>query len=203
MSRVKGSWWLLAPLLAGCSAGGATGGVGANDGSAQDAATQDAASQGEVAAAVDVAAVPSDSGGDELSQRPPVTGARDIEAWLSAGHYRSWRCEPMRHAARPGSAHSANRICSNAALSGSEGTGEYPVGAASVKELFDSAGSLTGYAVSVRVAAGSAPSAWYWYERLAPGRVVADSTGERGGARAICASCHIGASRDNVFTRVQ
>ena len=76
-------------------------------------------------------------------------------------------------------------------------------GSAAVKELFNNAGALTGYAVSVRVREGGGGAGWYWYERLAPGRVVADSTGERGGARTICVSCHDGAPRDQVYTVVR
>ena len=136
-------------------------------------------------------------------ESPPTTGAADLERWLATGAYQRWRCEAARHAARPGSAHSANRICSNARLSDSVGTGEHPVGAASVKELFNAAGALTGYAVAVRVRSGGGGAGWYWYERIAPGRIVADSTGDRGGARSICVTCHDGAPRDEVFTGVR
>jgi hypothetical protein len=193
--------------LAGCGASAPPSG--------QDAAVADAV---EVGALVDAPIAPADLpltdadapaadlGGTAdvvTSPPPPTTGAADIERWLAMGAYRAWRCEPERHAARPGSAHSANRICTNETLSASEGAGEFPVGSAAVKELFNSAGTLTGYAVSVRVREGGGGAGWYWYERLAPGRVVADSTGDRGGARTICVSCHDGAPRDQVYTVVR
>ena len=83
-------------------------------------------------------------------QLPPTTGRTDVEAWLTAGFYKSWSCEPTSHAKRSPSPHDQNRICSNAALSGFAGTGEYPVGAAGVKELFDDTGkTIVGYAVAV------------------------------------------------------
>ena len=45
------------------------------------------------------------------------------------------------------------------------GTGELPVGAASVKEMYDDAGRITGYGAKRKVEAGGA-AGWYWYERL-------------------------------------
>ncbi len=198
--------------LAGCGAS-APGTV--LDASPPDVFVADAA---EVSTPVDAPAAPSDTPIPDagtpaadlgapadvpVESPPPTTGAADIERWLATGAYRAWRCEAERHPARAGSAHSANRICTNERLSASEGTGEYPVGSAAVKELFNSAGTLTGYAVSVRVREGGGGAGWYWYERLAPGRVVADSTGDRGGARTICVSCHDGAPRDQVYTVVR
>ena len=192
--------------LAGCGASAPT---SVNDASIGDVVEVGALTDAPISPAdlpLTDAAPAADVGGTDdvvAASPPPTTGAADIERWLATGAYRAWRCEPERHPARPGSAHSANRICTNETLSASEGAGEYPVGAAAVKELFNSAGTLTGYAVSVRVRAGGGGAGWYWYERLAPGRVVADSTGDRGGARTICVSCHDGAPRDQVYTVVR
>jgi hypothetical protein len=128
------------------------------------------------------------------SQLPPQ-GHTALAAWLADGHYLAWACEPTAHPARPPGAHGANRICSNAALSGSA-SGLYPVGAASVKELYRN-GSIEGHAVGIKLTAGSDANSWYWYEAIGAS-VIADGAG-----RASCANCHAGAPRDNVFTHVR
>lgn len=135
-------------------------------------------------------------------QTPPSSGRADIEAWLAAGHYRAWHCEPTPHASRAPSPHGLNRICSNDALSGAAGDGPYPVGAAAVKELYGSPGAVTGVAVYLRVAEGSGGANWYWYERIGT-RGVADGLGSSGTARTICVGCHASAPRDFVFTHVR
>lgn len=84
-----------------------------------------------------------------------------------------------------------NRICSNAALSAST-EGDYPAGAASVKELVQN-GRVTGFAVGTKLASGG----WYWYEAYGD-NVIAD-----GANKALCDNCHDGAPRDSVFTHVR
>ncbi len=135
-------------------------------------------------------------------QTPPSSGRVDMEAWIAAGHYRAWHCEPTPHASRPGSPHGTNRICSNDLLSGSTGDGPYPVGAAAVKELYGTPGTVTGYAVYLKVADGTDGANWYWFERIGA-RNVADGLGASGSARTICVGCHASAPRDFVFTHVR
>src|SRR4051812_36719490 len=83
---------------------------------------------------------PDAGAGMGTAQLPPM-GRVAVEAWLTGGAYRAWHCEPMSHAPRSPSPHGFNRICSNDALSAFTGTGEYPVGSAAVKELYDAAGT--------------------------------------------------------------
>lgn len=53
-------------------------------------------------------------------------------------------------------------ICSNTVLSGA-GSGEYPVGAAGVKELYDTGGTkIVGYGVYLHTKAGITGDTWYW-----------------------------------------
>jgi hypothetical protein len=149
--------------------------------------------------------------GGSASSVPPM-GTAAVEAWLTAGSYRQWRCEPAVHAARAPSPHGFNRICSNDAIAANAGgTAAWPQGAAAVKELHADAASTTpiGYAVYLKTASDSAGGAnWYWYERVplndpAPhdsAGVVADGLGNAGPAMQICVGCHAGAGSDAAHT---
>lgn len=135
------------------------------------------------------------------SPQVPPTGQVALEAWLAAGHYKTWACETGISPPRLNGAHGRHRICSNRALLDAvDATGAYPVGAASVKELFTTSNGPNGYAVGVKVAPGLRDDTWYWYERTgtsASSRPVADSVGDK-----VCgAGCHAAAPRDNVFIR--
>lgn len=156
------------------------------------------------------------------NQTPPM-GREAVEAWLAGGAYRSWHCEPSVHEARSPSPHGFNRICSNDLIA-STTSGDWPVGAAAVKELYAAAGDTTpvGYAVYLNTGTGSGGDDWYWYERVpldspfphdAYG-VVADGLGNAGAPMTICVGCHAGAGsdaphtpsvggRDEVYTPVQ
>jgi hypothetical protein len=125
----------------------------------------------------------------------PPQGHAPLKAWLVEGHYQAWTCEAAAHPARPPGAHGMNRICNNGVLSASV-NGTYPVGAASVKELYQN-GRVTGFAVGVKLAEGDAASSWYWYEAYGDS-VIADGVN-----RGICVNCHAGAARDYVFTHVR
>jgi hypothetical protein len=126
----------------------------------------------------------------------PPRGSDDLLAWIEAGYYQSWTCEPVAHPARSGSPHGANRICSNDLIAGSSGTGPYPVGAAGIKEIFSDSGAITLYAVYRKVDAGEGGDTWYWFEGKR-GNIAANGEGESG-----CTGCHSGAPRDFVFTAV-
>ena len=117
------------------------------------------------------------------AQTPP-TGRDAIEDWLAKGLYKSWHCEPAPHPARPPGAHKDNRICSNDLLS-KHGAGEYPVGAASVKELIEG-GQVSGFAVALKVKPGAEES-WYWYERSSE-EIEADGLGNSGRPKDVCVS---------------
>lgn len=129
--------------------------------------------------------------GDE--QTPPTTSANDLEAWLENGDYKSWACETVEHAQLKVSPHGFNRVCSNelaATFSGAVGD-ERPVGTASIKELYDDAATLVGYAMSMKMAASSdSGKNWFWYERLEKA-TVANGLGVRG-----CVGCHSAAGSD-------
>jgi hypothetical protein len=142
-------------------------------------------------------AAPLDAAPGSSAQVPPM-GQAALEAWLASGAYKQWRCENQIFPMRLNGAHGHHRICSND-LVYQEGT-SYPVGAASVKELFDMMDRPYGYAVGVKVAAGSGASSWYWYERV--GRLATLSPVADGIGVAACGPmCHAAAPRDNVFLK--
>lgn len=191
------AWLALFLGLSGCGVGDRT-----NDGDMKGAdlanAPPDLAmAAGDLAmAAGDLAMAAGDlAGGGGPSQTPPM-GQAALEAWLARSDYKRWHCEAAPHAARPPGAHGENRICSNDLLSGSAGPGDYPIGSASVKELYSN-GQLRGYAVGLRTSAGAGGNHWYWYERSG-GTIYADGTGV-----GLCTGCHNGAPRDQVFTQVR
>jgi hypothetical protein len=132
-----------------------------------------------------------DSPPEDPRQLPPITSTDDINNWLTAGYYKTWRCEQTIRPALgpPGvSPHGMSRTCSNNLLS-TNPDGEYPVGAASVKELADNNGNLKGYSISRHFSVGSRPAAWFWFERNIQGVVVAAGTGERT-PQDVCSNCH-------------
>ncbi len=153
------------------------------------------------------------SGGGNAMQEPPTTGAADVEAWLALGYYKQWHCEAASHEARSPSPHGINRICNNMLVQSQPlDGGEYPVGAANVKELYTTDGGteIIGYAVEVHISAGTNTSNWYWYEKNpslgAPAKygeagLVADGVGPNEGVAGtvtdmICTSCHEAAGSD-------
>jgi hypothetical protein len=144
-------------------------------------------------------------------QTPPTTNGADVEAWLETGQYKSWTCETAPHSQLKVSPHGFNRVCSNELATGFTGDmgDERPLNTASVKELYDDAAELVGYAVGVKVKAKSSDGdGWYWYERVpldsgAPhdkNGVVADGLGSAGAAKSICVGCHAGAGSDNLHS---
>lgn len=122
------------------------------------------------------------------AQTPPA-GEAQLDPWLANGVYKAWSCESGPMDARPNGAHGRNRVCSNTLTQMNTG-GEYAVGAASVKELYDGSGQIIGYAVSRHILAGKTADTWYWYEKTG-GRAVADGIGV-----SLCNGCHSAAGTD-------
>lgn len=137
---------------------------------------------------------PTSFGDDLADPQVPARGTDDAPTWLAAGHYQAWHCEAAPHAGRPPSPHGKNRICSNDALS-TAATGEFPVGAASVKEIYEG-DDIFAYAIARKLTTGAGGDGWYWYEAN-PDKVYAN--GEGAGS---CTGCHARAARDFVFTVV-
>jgi hypothetical protein len=127
----------------------------------------------------------------------PATGKlADVDAWLARGDYKRWKCESAPHDGRGSSPHKQNRICSNGKLSATT-DGNYPVGAANVKELYEG-GAVKGYAVMLKIKEGAGGANWYWFERLPSGSYPANGPDD-----GTCTGCHAGAPKDSVFTQVK
>ncbi len=135
-------------------------------------------------------------------QTPP-SGRVAIESWVSDGAYKSWASESAVHASRAPSPHGFNRIFSNDLIAANAtGSGAWPKGAASVKELYADMSSPTpiGVAVYLKLDSDSAGGDnWYWYERI-ESDVIADGNGDSGPAKEICVGCHVGAGIDAEHT---
>lgn len=145
------------------------------------------------------------------AQTPPMNSDAVVSAWLAGGAYLGWKCEPAAHDARSPSPHGRNRICNNTKLT-MTATGNYPAGAASVKEILPTDGgtTITGYAIGLKLVAGpSTGASWYWFEKD-NGVLIANGKGDKAGNEmAVCTGCHAGAGsdaqhsgRDFVYTQV-
>jgi hypothetical protein len=131
---------------------------------------------------------------DARAQLPPVLGEVSIEAWLDEGWYRAWTCEQRTSI---GEGHGHNRICSND-LAVMAGSGEFPIDAASVKEMWsDDDTMMIGIAVARHTRAGAGGDTWYWYERVDADSpiphddrgIAANGWGDEGDA-VKCVGCH-------------
>ena len=124
------------------------------------------------------------------SEVPPAEPAALLK-WLQAGSYKQWPKESGPH--RSMGPHQGLVVTHlNPALDKSMAAkaAAHPKGSAAVKELQDSSGKLTGWAVSVKTAADSdGGKGWYWYEILGttPGGTV---TAQANGVP-LCSACHL------------
>ncbi len=125
--------------------------------------------------------------------------AAKLNAYLISGQYKSWNGEP---AVKNGtSAHQPRvRAFANPILEAAikQSATNYPIGSATVKELYTGSDVLQGWAVAVKTANNRNPQDWYWYEvfSTAPGgSPVVSSNGASG-----CVGCH-SAGTDYVRTR--
>lgn len=137
------------------------------------------------------------AGGMNFDPQTPPQGGAALTSWLQAGYYKSWHCEAAQHPPGPHGAHGNNRVCSNNVLAGTGGSGEFPVGSASVKELYSGA-NVVGYAVSLRIKTGPQGDSWYWNENGFGGVGVGGCTG----CHSLAGSGGTYIGRDYVFVRV-
>ncbi|MBC8070948.1 MAG: hypothetical protein IAG13_21660 [Deltaproteobacteria bacterium] len=127
-------------------------------------------------------------------QLPPTDGAA-LLPWLEAGSYTGWTAESGPHpSAGPHGSGGVLTFVNDALFASLDaGNGEHPQDAAVVKELFAGDGSISGWAVMVKVEPGQGGASWYWYE------IVGTSTYADGIDEGLCTGCHSGGV-DQVLT---
>ncbi len=116
----------------------------------------------------------------------PPPGGTALEAWLKAGHYKTWRGESGPHASQ-GPHFGKVRAWLNPALFESlqAKTRQHPPGAVAVKELYGDGETVQGWSVAIKTGADSAGgSNWYWYE-IFQNKVIKDGQGVL-----LCRGCH-------------
>lgn len=117
----------------------------------------------------------------------PPTQPELLFSFLKENKYQDMVAEPAVHPSF--GPHDDVRVFINQRLADSLASGaeSHPLGAAAIKELYDDAGELSGWAVEVKVATTGGKDAWYWYENFSTetNAPVVDGTGETG-----CTGCH-------------
>jgi hypothetical protein len=129
---------------------------------------------------------------------PSEAGA--LNMYLIAGTYKTWAGEAAIHPAggpHPTNVRSfANPILEAAMRQG--GVTRFPIGSATVKELYSGSNVLNGWAVGVKTANDGRASDWYWYEVFSTTPNAAPVVSGNGVSG--CAGCH-SAGTDYVRTR--
>ena len=111
--------------------------------------------------------------------------AATLLPWLENGDYLGFMAESAVHdSAGPHFGDVRTYVGDCLATSLEDGGAQHPVGAAAVKELYGSGGTVQGWAVMVKAEPASGGDGWYWYEWYngsVYGGSVDDST---------CRGCH-------------
>jgi hypothetical protein len=118
-------------------------------------------------------------------------------AFLREGKYKSWARESeIRITNAPHNEHVLTYLNTILDESMKSGKSDHPAGSAAVKEMYDEAKNLAGWAVSVKTEGDSdGGKNWYWYEvtsPIDPSQIVVE------GPR-LCISCHRRGGRDLVL----
>ena len=129
-------------------------------------------------------------GAARASDAPPAEPAALLK-WLQAGSYRQWPKESGPH--RSMGPHQGLVVAYlNPMLDKSMAAkaAVHPQGSAAVKELQDSSGKLTGWAVSVKTAADSdGGRGWFWYEIV--GTTPGSNVAAQANGAPLCSACHV------------
>jgi len=123
---------------------------------------------------------------DAVSDAVLATDSATLFSFLQDRSYKSMLAEPAVH--ESDGPHGDVRVFINQrlAISLQNGSDEHPVGSSAVKELYAS-GTLRGWAVEVKTAAGQGGAGWYWYENFS----VSDNDPVVDGQNVgLCTGCH-------------
>jgi hypothetical protein len=138
------------------------------------------------------------------AQIPPAS-SDELDAWIATQPWQTWACEPAPRGPRLNSPHDQVRVCENQLLAGAlAGSGEAPVGAAAVKEMYYQ-GAIWSYTIAVHGKAGSGTDKWFWWRKVIDGSASPPITNQ-GYGEPFCSGCHAGAQaaagHDSIFTAV-
>lgn len=138
-------------------------------------------------------------GYDEPASSPGAipTSREPLLSWLKAGSYTSFAHESTTKVSD--GPHKIVRIYMNPTLASSlaSGAATHPVGAGTVKEIYDANVKQVGWAVSVKTSADSqGGKGWYWLETQDGTTINEGAAAEPG-----CASCHAEQGVDFVRTK--
>lgn len=137
-----------------------------------------------------------DSGIEAAGEVPAASAA--LFSYLTAGEYLGYDAESGVHtSAGPHGSGVRTYLDPLLADSLAAGNREHPVGAAAIKELYAGDGStVSGWAVMVKTAAGTAGNTWFFYEVFS---TTDGSDPIEGTGLSICTGCH---SAGTDFVRV-
>jgi hypothetical protein len=121
--------------------------------------------------------------------RTPGVILKHLRREVRSSSLTGWRVVPTASGGK-------NRVCNNRKIA-EHGAGEFPVGSASVKEVFDDLGALNSYAIELKTSAG-ASQAWIWYMQKG-NTVLVNARGNQTEA-ADCNACHLRAGSDKAYS---
>lgn len=118
----------------------------------------------------------------------PAGDPAAFNAWLQKREYEAWPKESAPHPSTGPHGQSVQTYLNPKLDTSMKGTGEHPVGAASVKTFNDASGKVTGWAAMVKTAAASdGGKGWYWYEVFETSPGASPIAGQGLGT---CTGCH-------------
>lgn len=125
-----------------------------------------------------------------------AASAEAIRDFVTSGGTSDWVREPAPHGSS--GPHGLVQSSFNDAYVAARRADKYPmpVGAASVKELFEDGGAHKGWAVGIKTAAGDGADTWTWWETTSP----SNETVAHGSGIYSCERCHGDSSRDRSLT---
>ena len=136
---------------------------------------------------------------ETLPQVGVPTDSPALFRWLEAREYRDFASESAAHpSAGPHPVNVITYLNRSMEQSLASGSARHPVGAAAVKELLGSDGTLRGWAVMVKLYQDrNGGDAWYWYEVTSRDPSRATKPDYAGVGLGLCVGCH-SSGRDQV-----
>ncbi|MBK8251207.1 MAG: hypothetical protein IPK82_00875 [Polyangiaceae bacterium] len=203
--QIWGAGFLFLTIALGaCGGESDTGGSGGQGGSGQGASAgnggENSGGSGGTSASTGGATTGAGAtGGGDANALPPVE-KNTLFTWLKEGHYLDWKAESGPHpSAGPHGGKVRTYFNSTLDSSFAAGNSQHPKDSATVKKLYGSGTSITGWAVMRKTSEDTtAGQGWYWYE------VFSVESGQNpvaaGNGVSLCVNCHKTGGVDMVLT---